>query len=132
MFIVHISIDDIDNNTRKEEVSVKHYTKTIPNAPEDDRPLEVRSNLEYGKSTSKEHLYVSKHPVGEPLPTPIDDEPPYAILIFTYICFLILIIIGHIRDFFGKIFKPEEYADLIEKMDMLLGMMGLKVSTCVD
>ncbi|RCK63220.1 Serine palmitoyltransferase 2 [Candida viswanathii] len=99
----------------KEEPKVKHYTKSIPNAPEDNRPLEVRSNLEYGKLTSKKHLYVSKHPVGEPLPTPIDDEPPYAILIATYICFLILIIIGHIRDFFGKIFKPEEYADLIEK-----------------
>ncbi|RLV94815.1 Serine palmitoyltransferase 2 [Spathaspora sp. JA1] len=92
-----------------------HYTKDLPNAPPDTRPIEVLSELEYGKLTSKDYLYVSKHPVGEPLPMPIDDEPPYIIYIATYISYLILIIIGHIRDFFGKMFKPKEYEDLIEK-----------------
>ncbi|KAK6462306.1 palmitoyl transferase [Scheffersomyces coipomensis] len=87
----------------------------IPNAPPDDRSKEVLSELEYGKLTSDQYLYVSKHPVGEPLPTPIDDEPPYIIYIATYISYLILIIIGHIRDFFGKTFKPNEYEDLVEK-----------------
>ncbi|KAK6201476.1 palmitoyl transferase [Scheffersomyces amazonensis] len=87
----------------------------IPNALPDDRPAEELAELEYGKLTSEKYLYVSKHPLGEPLPLPIDDEPPYIIYIATYISYLILIIIGHIRDFFGKIFKPSEYADLIEK-----------------
>lgn len=90
-------------------------TENIPNAPEDDRPSDVLADLEYGKLTSKDYLYVSKHPAGQPLPTPIDDEPPYIIYIATYISYLILIIIGHVRDFFGKIFKPEEYKDLVEK-----------------
>lgn len=87
----------------------------IPNAPIDDRPAAVKADLEYGKLTSDEYLYVSKHPVGEPLPTPIDDEPPYIIYLATLISYLILIIIGHIRDFFGKIFKPQDYEDLVEK-----------------
>ena len=63
--------------------STKTYSKSIPNAPEDNRPIEVRSNLEYGKQLSNEYLYVSKHPVGEPLPTPIDDDPPYPIYLLT-------------------------------------------------
>lgn len=87
----------------------------IPNAPDDDRSDEIKANLEYGRLTSKEYLYVSKHPVGEPLPTPIDDEPPYVIHLATLLSYFILIIIGHIRDFFGKIFMPEDYEDLVEK-----------------
>lgn len=87
----------------------------IPDAPFDPREDDVKADLEYGKLTSKEFLYVSKHPVGEPLPTPIDDEPPYLIHLATLSSYLILIIIGHIRDFFGKIFKPQDYEDLVEK-----------------
>lgn len=87
----------------------------IPNAPIDTRPADVQADLEYGNSTSKEHLYVSKHPVGEPLPEPIDDEPPYFIFLATLLSYFILIIIGHIRDFFGKMFKPKDYEDLVQK-----------------
>lgn len=87
----------------------------IPHAAADDRPASVKADLEFGKLTSTEYLYVSKHPVGEPLPTPIDDEPPYIIHLATLLSYLILIIIGHIRDFFGKIFKPKDYEDLVEK-----------------
>lgn len=87
----------------------------IPNAPPDTRPAEVRSELEYGKLTSKKYLYVSKHNVGEPLSEPIDDEPPYYVYVATLLSFLCLIIVGHIRDFFGKIFKPQDYEDLVEK-----------------
>ncbi|OBA21199.1 PLP-dependent transferase [Metschnikowia bicuspidata var. bicuspidata NRRL YB-4993] len=87
----------------------------IPDAPYDPRAEGVKADLEYGALTSKEYLYVSKHPVGEPLPTPIDDEPPYLIHLATLLSYLILIIIGHIRDFFGKIFKPQDYEDLVEK-----------------
>lgn len=87
----------------------------IPNAPPDNRPEDVKKDLEYGVQTNPEYLYVSKHPVGQPLPQPIDDEPPYYVHVSTLLSFLFLIIIGHIRDFFGKIFKPQDYADLIEK-----------------
>ncbi|CAI5757511.1 unnamed protein product [Candida verbasci] len=90
------------------------FTRTIPNAPEDDRPLEIISDHEYGKLTSDEYLYTSKHPVGEPFLKPEEGEPTYIIYLATYLNFLLLIIIGHIRDFFGKIFKPKEYEDLIE------------------
>lgn len=87
----------------------------IPNAPPDNRSDEAKIELEYGSLQSPEFLYVSKHPAGQPLPTPVDDEPPYYVNVATLLSFLFLIIIGHIRDFFGKIFKPYDYADLIEK-----------------
>lgn len=90
-------------------------TIKIPTAPEDRRSDEEQAEMEYGKLTSKEYLYVSKHPVGEELPTLVDDEPPYTVHIATYIGYLILIIIGHIRDFFGKLFVPQEYTHLTER-----------------
>lgn len=90
-------------------------SKFIPDAPKDDRLPEVQAEREYGKLTSKEYLFVSKHPLGEALPEPIADEPPYYVLIATLLNFLFLILVGHTRDFFGKIFKPRDYQDLVEK-----------------
>lgn len=89
--------------------------KLIPSAPQDDRSDSIKAELEFGKLTSKDYTYVSQHPAGEPLPTPIDDEPPYVVHLATLLSYLILIIIGHIRDFFGKLFKPKDYEDLVEK-----------------
>lgn len=40
------------------------------------------------------------------------EEVPIYVLITTYLSYLILIIFGHIRDFFGKIFKSGEYVYL--------------------
>lgn len=91
------------------------YSKNIPNAPKLEGTEEELSHKEYGLLTSTDFLHISQHPLGEPLPVPIEDEPPYIIYIATYVSYLILIIIGHIRDFFGKIFKPSEYEDLVEK-----------------
>ncbi len=69
---------------------------------------------EFGTLTSKEYLYVSEHPRGKPVEDPIIDEPPYFYLLATYFNYLLLIILGHLRDFFGKIFYPEDYKDMIE------------------
>ncbi|KAI0239541.1 serine palmitoyltransferase component [Massospora cicadina] len=53
-----------------------------------------------------------------PLPTsktPIRSDPeelpdvPIFVLITTYLSFVLLVLIGHVRDFFGKIFKSHEY-----------------------
>lgn len=58
------------------------------------------------------HLYVSQYPKGKPFPPMIKDEPSYYYLITTYFSYLILIILGHIRDFFGKRFKKQKYSHL--------------------
>lgn len=86
----------------------------IPDAPIETRPPETVADLEFGKLTSKEYLYVSQHPEGQTFQPAIEDEPPLFIFIATYLSYLILIIIGHIRDFFGKIFRPKDYKHLVE------------------
>ena len=43
------------------------------------------------------------------------DEAPYYFLLTTYVSYLILIIFGHIRDFFGFRFKEDNYRHLIAK-----------------
>ncbi|ODV87977.1 hypothetical protein CANARDRAFT_26147 [[Candida] arabinofermentans NRRL YB-2248] len=92
------------------------YTpNTVPNAPEENLTAEEKEDLEFGKLTSTDHLYVAKYNQNEPLPTPILDEPPYYIVIFTYLNYLILIIIGHIKDFFGKRFMPQCFDAVMPK-----------------
>lgn len=90
-------------------------TLRIPNAPPDLRPLAERADREFGALTSRDYLYVSSHDAGTPLPEPLVDDPPYIIFIATYLNYLILINIGHIRDFFGKRFYPADFLALVAK-----------------
>ncbi|PHH83422.1 hypothetical protein CDD82_1076 [Ophiocordyceps australis] len=59
------------------------------------------------------HLYVSKSH-GEALKPPIEDEPPYFFLLSTYVSYLFLIVLGHIRDFFGKRFGNKKHYDSLK------------------
>lgn len=86
----------------------------IPDAPKETLSAEEVADREFGKLTSKEYLYVARQPEGVPFSAPVEDEPPLFIYLATYLSYFILINIGHIRDFFGKIFKPDEFKHLIE------------------
>jgi serine palmitoyltransferase len=72
---------------------------------------QARVDAQFGPLGAQSHRYVSKH-MGGVLEPPVIDEPPYYYLLTTYISYLVLIIFGHIRDFFGKRFKPEHYRHL--------------------
>jgi serine palmitoyltransferase len=76
---------------------------------------EAKKNAQFGRIGDHSHRHVSRHPKGVPVPQPVMDEPPYFYLITTYISYLIFIIFGHVRDFFGKRFKQSEYAHLREQ-----------------
>ena len=76
---------------------------------------EAKKNAQFGRIGDHAHRHVSRHPKGQPVPQPIMDEPPYFYLITTYISYLIFIIFGHVRDFFGKRFKQSQYAHLMEQ-----------------
>lgn len=43
-----------------------------------------------------------------------ETDTPLWVLLCTYFSFLILILIGHTRDFFGKIFRRKQYLHLLE------------------
>ncbi|KZF26605.1 PLP-dependent transferase [Xylona heveae TC161] len=72
---------------------------------------QARANAQFGPLIHPSHRYTSQH-VGKAFVQPVMDEPPYYYLITTYISYLILIIFGHIRDFFGKHFNYHKYRDL--------------------
>ncbi|KAI1204389.1 serine palmitoyltransferase 2 [Annulohypoxylon truncatum] len=65
-----------------------------------------RFDAQFGPLVHPSHRYVSKHQ-GEPLETPVIDEPPYYYVLTTYISYLLLLALGHIRDFFGKRFSKK-------------------------
>ncbi|KAF4119770.1 serine palmitoyltransferase [Geosmithia morbida] len=67
-----------------------------------------RADSQFGPLSSPSHLYTSKSH-GRPLEAPIEDDPPYTALVLTYISYLILILLGHVRDFFGKRFGDKKH-----------------------
>ncbi|CCE27517.1 hypothetical protein E4U22_007126 [Claviceps purpurea] len=67
-----------------------------------------RADAQFGPLCHPSHLYVSKSH-GRPLQTPVEDEPPYYFLFTTYISYLLLILVGHICDFFGKRFGNQKH-----------------------
>ncbi|KAI1125186.1 serine palmitoyltransferase [Nemania abortiva] len=68
--------------------------------------LQRRRDAQFGPLLHKDHCYVSMHH-GEPLAAPIIDEPPYYYVLTTYISYLLLLALGHVRDFFGKRFSKK-------------------------
>lgn len=71
-----------------------------------------RMDAQFGPISSPNHRYVSQNH-GEKLPNPVIDEPPYYFILTTYISYLILIALGHTRDYFGKRFgNKKHYASL--------------------
>ncbi|KAG5437741.1 hypothetical protein PCANB_000454 [Pneumocystis canis] len=75
---------------------------------------EIRNNKtsQFAPLLDPSHLFVSQHPKGKPVLPIIEDSPSYYYFITTYFSYLILIILGHIRDFFGKRFKKQKYSHL--------------------
>ncbi|QIW95653.1 hypothetical protein AMS68_001171 [Peltaster fructicola] len=98
-----------------EKSKVEEATRLLnmQNVPVDPKRL-AKQHAAFGPLGSKEHLYSSRF-VGSDFPDPIEDEPPYFYLITTYISYLILIIFGHVRDFFGKRFRKDRYKHLSER-----------------
>lgn len=81
--------------------------------PELEEVEKDNNEFEYGKLESSDHQFISHYDEKEDFDYH-EYEPPIIIYIMTYISYLILVIIGHVRDFFGKIFKPRKYEHLME------------------
>lgn len=90
-------------------VAGDHVNTVEPKAllQSEDMERRRRVDAQFGPLVHPSHLYVSKSH-GEPLKPPVEDEPPYYFLLTTYISYLLLIVLGHIRDFFGKRFGDKK------------------------
>ncbi|KAB8343170.1 hypothetical protein FH972_022760 [Carpinus fangiana] len=111
-----LSLPTISLSTATGEKSkLEDRTTTIfrPATPTEARKIQ-RSHAQFGPLGSPAHKYSSRY-VGGSFPQPIEDEPPYYFLLTTYISYLVLIIFGHVRDFFGKRFRQDHYEHLKER-----------------
>lgn len=81
-----------------------------PSAAENSK--QQRFDAQFGPLLHPTHRYVSKHRGGS-LERPIEDEPPYYYVLTTYISYLLLILLGHARDFFGKYFGDQKRYSII-------------------
>jgi serine palmitoyltransferase len=69
-------------------------------------------HTEFGHCSNSDYRYVSRW-TGSPISADVDQDPPYYVLLSTYISYLILICIGHLRDFVGKRLRPASYRHLM-------------------
>lgn len=82
-----------------------------------DPPTSAQSfttvHSEFGHCANPAYRYMSRHG-GDPASLHhAMEEPPYYILFTTYISYLWLICLGHLRDFFGKRLYPAKYSHLM-------------------
>ncbi|KAM0722589.1 hypothetical protein Q7P37_002030 [Cladosporium fusiforme] len=108
-----INLTTATGEKSKMEDSTRPLTLFSPPTPSEAKRL-AKQHAAFGPLGSKQHLYSSRF-VGDEFPEPVEDEPPYFYLITTYISYLILIIFGHVRDFFGKRFRQDRYKQLQEQ-----------------
>ncbi|KAJ7057122.1 pyridoxal phosphate-dependent transferase [Mycena amicta] len=105
-----ITGDSEDSVLHEETVDALEY----PVRPPTSEQTFTTVHSEFGHCANDDYRFLSEYIPGEPLkhvPTP----GPYYIMFTTYISYLILICIGHIRDFFGKRFRPSAYRHLMEQ-----------------
>jgi serine palmitoyltransferase len=86
----------------------------VPRVPptSEQTPFDTR-HTEFGHCWNDTFRHTSAHPSGTTVPTHVEPEPPYYVLLTTYLSYIILILIGHIRDFVGKRGKSAEYRHLM-------------------
>lgn len=83
----------------------------LPNDTPGSNEVYTTVHTEFGHCANEEYRYTSQHD-GGPIQSRFTD-PPYYILITVYCTFILLIAIGHMRDFFGKRFRPLAYKHLM-------------------
>ena len=86
---------------------------SYPSTPPTSEQVFNTVHSEFGHCGNEDYRFTSQHPVGKPVPHHEEQDPPYYILLSTYISYMILICLGHLRDFIGKRLKPSAYTHLL-------------------
>jgi serine palmitoyltransferase len=86
---------------------------SLPKRPPTSEQVFSTVHTEFGHCANDQYRITSQHTPGTPLPEHVEQDPPYYVLFCTYISYLILIILGHVRDFVGKRLNPAAYKHLM-------------------
>jgi serine palmitoyltransferase len=84
-----------------------------PRQPPTSEQVFTTVHTEFGHCANENYRFTSKHDSTAPVKGHVELDPPYYVLLTTYLSYLLLICIGHIRDFFGKSFRPSAYKHLV-------------------
>lgn len=87
----------------------------LPAVPPTSEQVFTTVHTEFGHCANEDFRTRSQHVPGTPVPAHVDQDPPYYILFSTYISYLILICLGHVRDFVGKRLSPSSYKHLVPR-----------------
>ncbi|KXN88412.1 Serine palmitoyltransferase 2 [Leucoagaricus sp. SymC.cos] len=87
----------------------------LPVRPPTSEQVFTTVHTEFGHCADERYRYTSAHVPGTEVPAHVEKDPPYYILLSTYISYLILICLGHVRDFVGKRLYPSHYSHLIPR-----------------
>ena len=85
----------------------------FPTTPPTSEQFASANHLQFGFCANENYRYRSAHKPGTQLKVLHEQDPPYYILLTTYLGYLFLICIGHLRDFFGKRLYPSFYRHLL-------------------
>lgn len=70
-------------------------------------------HTEFGHCANEAYRCVSMHDYTKPFQDHTIEEPPYYVLLTTYLSYLMVICFGHVRDFFGKCFAKSRFTHLM-------------------
>ncbi|KAF9011937.1 serine palmitoyltransferase 2 [Cyathus striatus] len=111
---------ELDNDSYEDGLS-------LPAQPPTSEQVFTTVHTEFGHCSNEEYRLTSQHTPGTPVPGHEDHDPPYYILLSTYVSYLILIVIGHMRDFVGKRIWPSSYKHLIPR-ELTRKLLGICTS----
>lgn len=81
--------------------------------PED---VDCLKHAEFGHCEEQDYRYTSEWRGWEADNlVDVPEEPSLATFLTTYLSYIVLIVIGHVRDFFGKRLRRQSYAHLMEQ-----------------
>ncbi len=84
-----------------------------PRIPPTSEQVFTTVHTEFGHCANESYRYTSRYNAAHPVKGIEEQDPPYYILLTTYLSYILVIIFGHIRDFLGKRFKPAAYQHLV-------------------
>ncbi|GJE98698.1 serine palmitoyltransferase [Phanerochaete sordida] len=84
-----------------------------PKVPPTSEQVFTTVHTEFGHCANDTYRYTSQYNPTRPVKGVPEQDPPYYILLTTYISYLLVICFGHLRDFFGKRLKVADYRHLL-------------------
>ena len=86
-----------------------------PKVPPTSEQVFKTVHTEFGHCANDTFRFTSRHQHGSPIKGVPEKDPSHYILLSTYLSYLLLICIGHIRDFVGKRLTPSSYKHLMKQ-----------------